>query len=113
MLLGRQMRQWVAAAAEYIVIEKSLPGLSLFVRPRMTMLTSTEHHADLAPLTELINTGQLKPAIDATYPLDQAPDAMRQLEAGTVRGKISIAIPPTSSRSAATRTVARQNTRRV
>ncbi len=68
------------------------PLMSLFVRPRLTMLTSTEHHADLAPLTELIEAGKVTPSIEATYPLDRAADAMRQLEAGTVRGKVSITI---------------------
>ena len=70
------------------------PLVSLFVRPRLTMLASKEHHADLVPLTDLIDAGKLTPSIDATYPLDQARDAMRQLEAGTVRGKISIATAP-------------------
>ena len=68
------------------------PLVSLFVRPRLTMLVSKEHHADLAPLTELIEAGKLTPSIEATYALDQARDAMRQLEAGTVRGKVSITI---------------------
>jgi NADPH:quinone reductase-like Zn-dependent oxidoreductase len=68
------------------------PLMSLFVRPRLTMLTSTAHHADLAPLTELIEAGKLTPSIEAIYSLDRAPDAMRQLEAGRVRGKVSIAI---------------------
>ena len=66
------------------------PLVSLFVRPRLTMLASKEHHADLVPLTDLIDTGRLTPSIDRTYTLDRARDAMRQLEAGTVRGKICI-----------------------
>jgi NADPH:quinone reductase-like Zn-dependent oxidoreductase len=69
------------------------PLLSIFVRPRLTMLASKEHHADLITLTDPINAGRLAPSIDATYPLNQARDAMRQLQAGTVRGKISIAMP--------------------
>jgi len=68
------------------------PLLSLFVRPRLTMLTSKEHYADLLPLTDLIDAGRLTPTVDATYPLDHARDAMGQLEAGTVRGKISILV---------------------
>lgn len=68
------------------------PLMSLFVRPRLTMLASKEHHADLAPLTELIEAGKVSPSIEATYPLDRAADAMRQLEAGTVRGKVVITI---------------------
>ncbi len=73
------------------------PLVSLFVRPRLTMLVSKEHHAHLVPLTELIDTGQLTPSIDATYTLDHAGDAMRQLEAGTVRGKIAIVVTSASS----------------
>jgi NADPH:quinone reductase-like Zn-dependent oxidoreductase len=70
------------------------PLVSLFVGPRLTMLASKEHHADLLLLTELIDAGKLTPSIDATYMLEEAPDAMRHLEAGTVRGKISIVMPP-------------------
>lgn len=66
------------------------PLVSIFVRPRLTMLASTEHHADLVVLTELIEAGKVTPSIDQTYTLDRAQDAMRQLEAGTVRGKIAI-----------------------
>lgn len=68
------------------------PLLSMFVRPRLTMLASKEHHADLDVLTGLIDAGELSPSIDATYPLDRAQDAMRQLEAGTVRGKVAIVV---------------------
>jgi NADPH:quinone reductase-like Zn-dependent oxidoreductase len=68
------------------------PLMSLFVRPRLTMLASKEHHADLAPLTELIEAGKVAPSIEATYSLDRAPDAMCQLESGTVRGKVVITI---------------------
>lgn len=70
------------------------PLVSLFVRQRLAMLVSKEQHADLRPLTELIDAGRLKPIIDTMYSLDRAGDAMRQLEAGTVRGKISIAVMP-------------------
>lgn len=66
------------------------PLASLFVRQRLTMLASKEHHADLLVLTEPIDAGKLTPSIDATYPLDQARDAMCQLEAGNVRGKVVI-----------------------
>jgi NADPH:quinone reductase-like Zn-dependent oxidoreductase len=69
------------------------PLVSIFVRPRLTMLASKEHYADLVPLTDLIDAGRLTPTIHATYMLNQARDAMRQLEAGTVRGKISITVP--------------------
>lgn len=68
------------------------PVVSLFVGQRLTMLVSTEHHADLEQLTDLIEAGAITPSIDRTYPLDQAQDAMRQLEAGRVSGKVAIVI---------------------
>jgi NADPH:quinone reductase-like Zn-dependent oxidoreductase len=40
----------------------------------------------------LIENGQLTPIVDRVYPLSQVSDAMRHLEAGTVRGKIAIAV---------------------
>jgi NADPH:quinone reductase-like Zn-dependent oxidoreductase len=68
------------------------PVLSIFVRQRLTMLASKEGHADLEPIAELIEAGRVTPCIERTYPLDQAVVAMRQLEAGTVRGKLVIVI---------------------
>jgi NADPH:quinone reductase-like Zn-dependent oxidoreductase len=41
---------------------------------------------------DFAGTGQVTPSIDRTYPLDQVPEAMRQLEAGQVRGKVAITI---------------------
>lgn len=77
------------------------PLMSIFVRPRLTMLVSNEHHADLLQLTELIDAGRLTPTIDQSYTLDRAQDAMRQLETGTVRGKLSITISSPCRREAA------------
>ena len=67
-------------------------ALSPFVRQRLTMKTPREHYADLERLAQLIETGQLTPTIDKTYPLDKAPEAMRHLQAGQARGKIAIAV---------------------
>jgi len=68
------------------------PLLSLFVSQRLTMLTSKEHHSYLDALRPLIEVGHVTPAIDQSYPLAEAPAAMRRLEAGHVRGKIAITI---------------------
>jgi hypothetical protein len=32
------------------------------------------------------------PSVDRTYPLEQAPEAMRHLEAGQSRGKVAITL---------------------
>jgi NADPH:quinone reductase-like Zn-dependent oxidoreductase len=65
---------------------------SLFVRQRLTMLVNKEHHSYLEVLRPLIETGQVTPAVDRTYPLAEASVAMRRLEAGHARGKIAITI---------------------
>ncbi len=67
-------------------------ALSPFVRQRLTMLASKERASDLEPLTELIEAGRVTPSIDRTVPLEEVPDALRQLEAGTVRGKIAVRV---------------------
>ncbi len=69
-------------------------ALSLFVRQRLVMKTPKEHHADLERLARLIEAGKLMPVIDGTYPLEQARDAMRHLQAGLARGKLVIIISP-------------------
>ena len=67
-------------------------ALSPFLRQRLTLLVPKEHYADLERLTAYIEAGTVTPSIDRTYPLDQAADAMQQLIAGQVRGKITITI---------------------
>lgn len=64
--------------------------LSLFVRQRLALLMAKERASDLHILTEYLQTGQLRPSIAESYPLAQAKDAMRLLEAGKVRGKVVI-----------------------
>ena len=67
--------------------------LNRFVGQRLAMCASKESGSDLAGrLTDLLEAGKVAPSIDRTYPLDQVPQAMRQLEAGHVRGKIAITI---------------------
>ena len=67
-------------------------ALSPFVRQRLTMKTPKEHYADLERLAHLIEAGELTPIIDQTYPLHEAADAMRHLEAGQARGKLVITV---------------------
>ena len=54
------------------------------------MHTTKERATDLAPLTQLIEAGRLVPSLERTFPLEQVPDALRQLASGTVRGKVAI-----------------------
>lgn len=43
-------------------------------------------------LAQIIDAGDLTPVIGSTYSLEEAPDAMRHLEAGKARGKIVITV---------------------
>lgn len=70
-------------------------ALSPFVGQRLAMQITKETHVDLEVLRELVDAGAVRPAIDRTYPLEQAAEAMRRLESGAVRGKIAIVVEPT------------------
>jgi NADPH:quinone reductase-like Zn-dependent oxidoreductase len=67
-------------------------ALSPLVRQRLTMVVAKERASDLERLTGFLEAGTVTPSIDRTYPLDRVPEAMRQLEAGEVRGKVAIAV---------------------
>jgi NADPH:quinone reductase-like Zn-dependent oxidoreductase len=66
--------------------------ISPFLRQRLAMHTTKERATDLDPLTQLIQAGRLVPSLERTFPLEQVPDALRQLASGTVRGKVAIAL---------------------
>lgn len=83
----------------WIGMDRQLRALALspFVGQRLTMLGPKEHYTVLERLTELIENGQLVPAIEQTYPLNEMPNAMRHLEAGRARGKLVISVSPTTT----------------
>jgi NADPH:quinone reductase-like Zn-dependent oxidoreductase len=66
--------------------------MSPFVGQRLTLLPSKERATDYERLTTLIEGGQVTPIMDRTYPLEDAPEAMRLLETGQVRGKVAITV---------------------
>ena len=66
--------------------------LSPFVSQRLTVLAPKENYEDLERLAEFIEFGAVTPSVDREYPLEQAADAMRQLVAGHVHGKVVMTI---------------------
>jgi NADPH:quinone reductase-like Zn-dependent oxidoreductase len=64
--------------------------ISPFLKQRLVLLVAKERASDYERLTDLIESGQITPSLDRTYPLDGVPHAMQQLETGQVRGKIAI-----------------------
>lgn len=75
-------------------IERQLSGRarSLFGPQRLVGMLARERASDFEQLGELVDAGKLTPSLDRTYPLEQAAEAMRQLEAGKVRGKVAVTI---------------------
>lgn len=66
--------------------------LSGFTRQRLRPFTSVEKRQDLLTLADLLTTGQVRPVIDRTYPLDDAAEALRYVAAGHTRGKVVITV---------------------
>jgi NADPH:quinone reductase-like Zn-dependent oxidoreductase len=62
------------------------------VRDRIVGLMAVPSAANLATLRELVEAGQLTPIIDRTYPLAEAPAALRYLETEHARAKVVITI---------------------
>ena len=68
------------------------PLLSLFVGQKLSGMVCSENHEDLLVLTELIEAGKVAPVIDRTYPLSEAPKAIRHVEDGHARGKSVVSL---------------------
>lgn len=68
------------------------PVRALFTEQKMLGLISKERQQDLLTLKDLIEAGKLTPVIDRTYPLREAPQAIRYLEQGHARGKVVLTI---------------------
>ncbi|MCA1701864.1 MAG: NAD(P)-dependent alcohol dehydrogenase [Actinobacteria bacterium] len=66
--------------------------LSPFVGQNLRTFLSSENHDDMLVLAELTASGKLAPAIDRTYPLADAPEAIRYLEEGHVSGKVAVTV---------------------
>ncbi len=66
--------------------------LSPLVSQKLGILGAKENGADLSVLRELIESGKVTPAIDRTFPLREAPEAIRYFQEGHARGKIVIAV---------------------
>ncbi len=95
----RALRRVLAPGARVVVVGS--PGHTPILGPLghifATKLTSLGkarffvakfNDADLQTLADLLERGALKPAIDRTYELDEAQDALRTFGEGHVRGKL-------------------------
>ncbi len=65
---------------------------SPFVSQRIVTVSWKPNTTDLRFLAELIQTEQITPVIDRTYPFTEIPEALRYIERGHARGKVAITV---------------------
>ena len=68
--------------------------VSKFGRQRMIPFVVKQKSEYLAALRELIEAGKVTPAIDRTYPLSDAAEAIRYLELDHARAKVVVTVSP-------------------
>jgi NADPH:quinone reductase-like Zn-dependent oxidoreductase len=67
-------------------------ALSPIISQRLKSILNKEHYSGLDRLAKLAATGDVTPCIERSYTLAEVPDAVRQLQEGTVRGQIVITL---------------------
>jgi NADPH:quinone reductase-like Zn-dependent oxidoreductase len=65
---------------------------SRFLGPRVLTMFAQTKTDDLLFIKQLVEEGKLRPAIDRTYPLAQAAEALRHLETRHAHGKVVVAM---------------------
>ncbi|MGI8332638.1 NAD(P)-dependent alcohol dehydrogenase [Actinomadura scrupuli] len=101
-----QLRRALAAKGALVIVggegggrwlggfQRSLQAtvLSPFTGQRLRGLIATDDGADLRALGGYVDAGELTPVIDRTYPLSEAPEAIRYVNQGHARGKVVITV---------------------
>ncbi len=64
--------------------------LGPFARQRLVVLEAKPSRENLTALRDLAESGQLVPVIERTYPLTDAPDAIRHVETAHARAKVVV-----------------------
>ena len=67
-------------------------GLSSFTEQKFAQYMTKVSNPDLILLGELMQAGKVRPVIEQTYKLADAPDALRHFDQGHMRGKLVISI---------------------
>jgi NADPH:quinone reductase-like Zn-dependent oxidoreductase len=65
-------------------------AVSKFVGQQLRWFLARLNRDDLLFMCDLVADGKLKPVVDRTYPLREAPEAIAYLEAGHARGKVVV-----------------------
>jgi NADPH:quinone reductase-like Zn-dependent oxidoreductase len=84
--VGASKSGWLAVFGRII----ALVVRARLLKQRVVMYIAKTNQADLTYLGELIVAGKVRPAIDRTYPLAEAVEAVRYLGTGQARAKVVI-----------------------
>jgi NADPH:quinone reductase-like Zn-dependent oxidoreductase len=85
---GEEGGRWIGG------VDRQLRALLLspLVSQKLGTFVSSENGEDLMALRDLIEAGEVTPAVERTYPLNEAPTALRHLQEGRARGKVAITV---------------------
>ncbi len=78
------------AILEILTTQIQAVAKSAFSSQKLISFVAKSSQSDLAFIGELMKTGKLTPVIDRSYPLAEAAEAIRYLEAGHARGKVIV-----------------------
>ncbi len=87
-LVGASEGKWIAPIARMF----AAGILSRFSSQRLMGHLTDTRREDLETMNGLVESGQVKPAIDRCYPLAEVPDAIRYLETMHARAKVIIQV---------------------
>lgn len=79
---------WIGPLAPFLKVLIVSP----FVSQKLTGSMSKQSNEDLVELNELLETEKITPVIDRNYSLSEVPEAIRYLEEGHARGKVTITV---------------------
>ena len=80
--------RWLGPMGAFLAMAVASP----VVPQRMVLVRRKSNTADLVILTDLVEAGQVRPVIDRTYKLSEAPEAVLYVERGHTRGKVVISV---------------------
>jgi NADPH:quinone reductase-like Zn-dependent oxidoreductase len=89
LLGGEEGGRWFGGLERNLQIKLIAP----LARQRMSAPIAFVGPNDLRALSELIDAGRIRPVVDRTYPLAEAPEAVAYLRAGHARGKVVVTVP--------------------
>jgi NADPH:quinone reductase-like Zn-dependent oxidoreductase len=87
---SNRSRRWVG---DYLARAARALVATPFVPQRLRPFSATGTREDLVALTDLIQSGKVRPIVDTTYPLQEAATALEYYGRGHTRGKVIITMP--------------------